>query len=77
VPIVVAMNKIDKPGANPREAGTLAEGVVPEEYGGDAQFVPVSRPRPAPGIDELLEPRAAAGRGAGAEGAEGHPAKGS
>ncbi|MBI3154884.1 MAG: translation initiation factor IF-2, partial [Burkholderiales bacterium] len=56
VPIVVAMNKIDKPEANiERVKGELvAEGVVPEDFGGDAPFVPVSA-RTGVGIDELLE----------------------
>ncbi len=56
VPIVVAMNKIDKPEANPdRLKGELvAEEVVPEEFGGDSPFVPVSA-KTGQGIDELLE----------------------
>jgi len=56
VPIVVAVNKIDKPGANPeRVKGELvAEEVVPEEFGGDSPFVLVSAKTGA-GIDELLE----------------------
>jgi translation initiation factor IF-2 len=56
VPIVVAVNKIDKPGANPeRVKGELvAEEVVPEEFGGDSPFCEVSAKTGA-GIDELLE----------------------
>ena len=56
VPIVVAMNKIDKPDANiERVKGELvAEGVVPEDFGGDAPFVAVSA-KTGQGIDELLE----------------------
>jgi translation initiation factor IF-2 len=56
VPIVVAVNKIDKPGANPeRVKGELvAEEVVPEEFGGDSPFCEVSA-KTGQGIDELLE----------------------
>ncbi len=56
VPIVVAINKIDKPGANPERVKTeLAErGVVPEEWGGSNMFVEVSA-RQNLNIDELLE----------------------
>ncbi len=56
VPLVVAMNKIDKPGANVDRVRQelVAEGVVPEEYGGDSPFVPVSA-KTGEGIDELLE----------------------
>ena len=56
VPIVVAINKIDKPDANlERVKGELVtEGVVPEEFGGDSPFVPVSA-RTGAGIDDLLE----------------------
>ena len=56
VPIVVAMNKIDKPEANPdRLKGELvAEEVVPEDFGGDSPFVPVSA-KTGQGIDDLLE----------------------
>lgn len=56
VPIVVAINKIDKPGANPERVKTeLAErGVVPEEWGGSNMFVEVSA-RQKLNIDELLE----------------------
>ncbi len=56
VPIVVAINKIDKPDANlDRVRGELVtEEVVPEEFGGDSPFVPVSA-RTGAGIDQLLE----------------------
>ena len=56
VPIVVAMNKIDKPEANPErlKQELVAEHVVPEEYGGDSPFVPVSA-KTGQGIDALLE----------------------
>ncbi|MBI5277984.1 MAG: translation initiation factor IF-2 [Burkholderiales bacterium] len=56
VPIVVAMNKIDKPDANPERVKTelVAEQVVPEEFGGDSPFVAVSA-RTGQGVDELLE----------------------
>lgn len=56
VPLVVAINKIDKPEANPERVKQelVAEEVVPEEYGGDVPFVPVSA-KTGQGIDELLE----------------------
>jgi translation initiation factor IF-2 len=56
VPIVVAMNKIDKPDANPDRVKQelVAESVLPEEYGGDVQFMPVSA-KTGQGIDELLD----------------------
>ncbi|MFA7270467.1 MAG: translation initiation factor IF-2 [Sterolibacterium sp.] len=56
VPLVVAVNKIDKPDANPERVTQelVAESVIPEEYGGDTPFVPVSAKTGA-GIDELLE----------------------
>ncbi|OHC65540.1 MAG: translation initiation factor IF-2 [Rhodocyclales bacterium GWA2_65_20] len=56
VPLVVAVNKIDKPGANPDRVRQelVAEGVVPEEYGGDTPFVQVSA-KTGQGIDDLLE----------------------
>ena len=56
VPIVVAINKIDKPEANPERVTQelVAEQVIPEAYGGEAQFVPVSA-RTGQGIDQLLE----------------------
>jgi len=56
VPIIIAMNKIDKPGANPDRVKTdLTEaGIVVEEYGGDVPLVPVSA-KTRVGLDELLE----------------------
>lgn len=56
VPIVVAINKIDKPDANADRVKQelVAEEVVPEEYGGDSPFVPVSA-KTGEGIDTLLE----------------------
>ncbi|MGF6771157.1 translation initiation factor IF-2 [Paraburkholderia sp. GAS199] len=56
VPLVVAINKIDKPDANPDRVKQelVAEGVVPEEYGGDSPFVSVSA-KNGTGIDDLLE----------------------
>jgi translation initiation factor IF-2 len=56
VPIIVAINKIDKPGAEPdRIKRELAEkGLVPEEWGGDTICVPVSAKQET-GIDDLLE----------------------
>ncbi|NOT45499.1 MAG: translation initiation factor IF-2, partial [Acidobacteria bacterium] len=56
VPIVVAINKIDKPGANPdnvkREIAQL--GLVPEDWGGDTVMVPVSAKK-RENLDQLLE----------------------
>ncbi|HEY5367322.1 MAG TPA: translation initiation factor IF-2 [Casimicrobiaceae bacterium] len=56
VPIVVAINKVDKPEANPDRVKQelVAENVLPEEYGGEVQFVPVSA-RTGQGIDNLLD----------------------
>ena len=56
VPVVVAINKIDKPDANPDriKQELVAQGVLPEEYGGDAMFVQVSA-KTGKGVDELLE----------------------
>ena len=56
VPMVVALNKIDKPGANPERIMQDLSGheVVPEEWGGDTIFVPVSA-KTGDGIDKLLE----------------------
>lgn len=56
VPIVVAVNKIDKPESDPDKVrGQLTEyGLIPEEYGGDTMFVNVSA-RTHEGLDDLLE----------------------
>ncbi|MTV38017.1 translation initiation factor IF-2 [Duganella radicis] len=56
VPLVVAINKIDKPGGNIDRVTQelVAESVVPEEYGGESPFVPVSA-KTGEGIDNLLE----------------------
>ncbi len=56
VPIVVAMNKIDKPEANLERVKSelVAEQVVPEDFGGDSPFVGVSA-KTGQGIDQLLE----------------------
>jgi translation initiation factor IF-2 len=56
VPVVVAVNKVDKEAADPTKVrGQLTEfGLIPEEYGGDTQFVDVSAVT-GYGLDELLE----------------------
>jgi translation initiation factor IF-2 len=56
VPLVVAINKIDKHEANPDKVKQelLTHGVVPEEFGGDSPVVPVSA-KTGKGVDELLE----------------------
>ena len=56
VPIIVAVNKIDKPDANPERVKQelVTEQVVPEEYGGESPFISVSAKTGA-GVDELLE----------------------
>ncbi|OGA65585.1 MAG: translation initiation factor IF-2 [Betaproteobacteria bacterium RIFCSPLOWO2_12_FULL_68_20] len=56
VPLVVAINKIDKHEANPDKVKQelLGHGVVPEEFGGESPFVPVSA-KTGQGIDGLLE----------------------
>ncbi len=56
VPLVVAINKIDKPDANLERVKQelVAQSVVPEEYGGESPFVPVSA-KTGQGIDSLLE----------------------
>ncbi len=56
VPVVVAVNKIDKPDADPAKVrGQLTEyGLVPEEYGGDAMFVDVSA-KSGTNLEQLLE----------------------
>jgi len=56
VPLVVAMNKVDKPGANLErlKSELVAEEVVPEEFGGPSPFVAVSA-KTGQGMDNLLE----------------------
>ncbi|HQT81210.1 MAG: translation initiation factor IF-2 [Ferrovum sp. 37-45-19] len=56
VPVVVAVNKIDKPEANYDriKSELVTHEILPEEYGGDAQFVPVSA-KTGQGIDDLLD----------------------
>lgn len=56
VPIIVAINKMDKPTANPDriKQELVEQGLVPEDWGGDTICVPVSA-RNGEGIDELLE----------------------
>ncbi len=56
VPVVVAVNKIDKPDSDPTKVrGQLTEyGLIPEEYGGDAMFVDVSA-KAGLNLDKLLE----------------------
>ncbi|MBL8510958.1 MAG: translation initiation factor IF-2, partial [Betaproteobacteria bacterium] len=56
VPMIVAINKIDKPDANLDRVKQelVANDVLPEEYGGDVMFVPVSA-KTGQGIDSLLE----------------------
>jgi translation initiation factor IF-2 len=56
VPLIVAMNKMDKPEANPDQVkqGLVQHEVVPEEWGGDVAIVPVSA-KTGDGVDNLLE----------------------
>ena len=56
VPLIVAINKIDKPGSNIERVRSelVAEQVVPEDFGGDSPFVQVSA-KTGQGIDNLLE----------------------
>ena len=56
VPIIVAVNKMDKPNANPEHVMSEMSdlGVMPEEWGGDTIFVPTSAKK-GDGIDDLLE----------------------
>ena len=69
IPIIVAINKMDKPEANPeRIKQQLTEyGLVPEEWGGDTIVCPISA-KTGMGVDNLLEMLDADRRGAGAEG---------
>ena len=69
VPLIVAINKMDKDGANPDNVkqGLVSLEVVPEDWGGDVQFVPVSA-KTGDGIDELLECDRDPGRSDGADG---------
>ena len=56
VPIVVAVNKIDKEAADPERVKTslAAKDLIPEDWGGDTQFIPVSA-HTGQGIDDLLD----------------------
>ncbi len=56
VPVIVAVNKIDKPAANPDKVkqGLMEHGLLPEEWGGETQYVHVSA-LTGEGIDSLLE----------------------
>ncbi|WHZ17856.1 MAG: Translation initiation factor 2 [Rhodanobacteraceae bacterium] len=56
VPLIVAVNKMDKPEANPDNVrqGLAQHEVIPEDWGGDTQFVPVSA-KTGMGVDALLE----------------------
>jgi len=56
VPIIVAVNKMDKDGANPDNVkqGLVAQEVVPEDWGGDVPFIPVSA-KTGMGVEDLLE----------------------
>lgn len=56
VPMIVAINKIDKPGANPEKIKEelSAQGVITDEWGGDVKMVPISAKKNI-GIDTLLE----------------------
>jgi translation initiation factor IF-2 len=56
VPLIVAVNKMDKDGANPENVkqGLVQHEVVPEDWGGDVQFIPVSA-KAGTGVDDLLD----------------------
>ncbi len=56
VPLIVAINKIDKEGADPERVKNelAAQEVIPEEWGGETQFIPVSA-HTGEGVDELLD----------------------
>ena len=59
MPIVVAINKIDKYGADPTRVRRAREAeLIPEEYGGETMFVNVSA-QTGEGVDKLLTPAAA------------------
>ena len=77
VPLVVALNKIDKPEANPDRVKQelVTNEVVPEEYGGESPFIPVSA-KTGQGVDDLLGERAATSRSARAESSQGRSCKG-
>ena len=77
VPVVVAVTKVDKPEANVEKVKQelAAEGVTPEDWGGDSMFVEVSS-KTGTGHRPIAGRRPVAGRGAGAEGAACHPCQG-
>ncbi|MCW8807367.1 MAG: translation initiation factor IF-2, partial [Rhodanobacter sp.] len=56
VPLIVAVNKMDKEGANPDNVkqGLVTHEVVPEDWGGDVQFIPVSA-KTGMGVEDLLD----------------------
>ncbi|HCH20810.1 MAG TPA: hypothetical protein DEX33_05335, partial [Cellvibrionales bacterium] len=56
VPLVIAVNKMDKEAADPERVKNelVAQEVVPEEWGGDTQFIPVSA-HTGEGVDKLLD----------------------
>jgi translation initiation factor IF-2 len=56
VPLIVAVNKMDKDGANPENVkqGLVQHEVVPEDWGGDVQFIPLSA-KTGLGVDDLLD----------------------
>src|SRR3990167_8340195 len=56
VPLIVAVNKMDKPGADPDRVKTelSKHGLIPEEWGGDTMFVPISA-KTGQGADQLLD----------------------
>ena len=69
VPIIVAVNKVDKADSNPDRVKQelVNHGLVPEEWGGQTIFVNTSAKK-GTGVEQLLEMTAPAGRGDGAEG---------
>ena len=70
VPMIVAINKIDKEGANPQKVRErlLEHEIVVEDMGGDVQDVEVSALKKGTGLDKLVEAINGAGRNHGAEG---------